>query len=134
MDPLVPLKRESIKKVTVRAQVSYNDGEGLFARPIAIGEIAMARHSRYPVADEAMSWCRVEDDFDLEDVVPYLIKTGDEVLIDTKQSLVLLNDEPMTSEKDFGSNYFKIDKGLNRLLIEPQGKFDTTVKWYDRYL
>jgi hypothetical protein len=123
-----------IKKVTARAQVSYNDGEGLFARPIAIGEIAMARHSKYPAADQAMSWSRIEDDLDLEDVVPYLIKAGDEVLIDTKQSLVLLNDEPMTSEKDFGSNYFKIDKGLNRLLIEPQGKFDTTVKWHDRYL
>lgn len=123
-----------IKKVASRDAVTFNDNEGLFNRTIAIGEIAMAKHKDYPEVETYTFWARIQDQLELGDAVPYLIKKGDEILIDTKQSLVLLNDEPITSEKDFGSNYFKIDKGLNRLLIEPQGRFDTTVKWYDRYL
>ena len=123
-----------IKKVTARADIMYTDGEGLFDRKIAFAEIALGKHARYPEAQTRLSWAIIEDKLELENVVPHLIKEGDTIIIDTKQSLVLLNDEPVTEHKDFGSNYFTIGSGLENLLIEPQGRFDTTVKWNDVYL
>lgn len=63
-----------------------------------------------------------------------IIKKGDEILIDMRNHNVLVNEEPFLSEKTFGSNYFKVEKGHTELIISPLNTFDTTVRWQDRYL
>lgn len=62
------------------------------------------------------------------------IKQGDLIQIDTDSKVVMLNEEPILDKKTFGSDYFNVDSGKSELIIFPQGVFDTTVKWHDRFL
>ncbi|WP_128382875.1 phage distal tail protein [Staphylococcus coagulans] len=63
-----------------------------------------------------------------------IIKKGDLISIDMANKNVFINEEPMLSEKTFGSDFFTVDRGHTELIIYPTGIFDTTVKWQDRYL
>ncbi|NHA36201.1 phage tail protein [Staphylococcus schleiferi] len=63
-----------------------------------------------------------------------IIKKGDLISIDMANKNVFVNEEPMLSEKTFGSDFFTVDRGHTELIIYPTGIFDTTVKWQDRYL
>ncbi|WP_323708386.1 phage tail family protein [Mammaliicoccus sciuri] len=63
-----------------------------------------------------------------------IIKKGDLITIDMMTMNALVNEESFLSEKAFGSEYFNVDKGHTKLIINPPGTFDTTVKWQDRYL
>lgn len=69
-----------------------------------------------------------------EDITPIVIRSGDNIVIDTADKLVTINDENALHLKDFGSNYFNIDAGTSELVIYPPETFDTTVKWQDRFL
>ncbi|MGV3043387.1 distal tail protein Dit [Staphylococcus rostri] len=68
------------------------------------------------------------------DITPIEIRRGDNIVIDTLRKTVSINDEDALHLKDFGSNYFEIDKGTSELVVYPPNTFDTTVKWQDRYL
>lgn len=68
------------------------------------------------------------------DVTPIIIRKGDLVYIDTKEHIVTINDDNVLHLKDFGSNYFSVEKGVSELLISPEATFDTTVKWTERYI
>ncbi|UXV34486.1 phage tail family protein [Staphylococcus sp. IVB6181] len=68
-----------------------------------------------------------------QDANDMIIKEGDNILIDTRSNLVMVNEESFLTEKSFGSNFFNIDSGHTELMIYPEKTFDTTVKWQDRY-
>lgn len=68
------------------------------------------------------------------DITPIEIRRGDNIVIDTLRKTVSINDEDALHLKDFGSNYFEIDKGTSELVVYPPNTFDTTVKWQDRFL
>ena len=61
------------------------------------------------------------------------IKQGDLLQIDMKNKTVTLNDEPILSEKTFGSDWFELDSGLTEMFVMPEGVFDTTAEWKDRF-
>lgn len=63
-----------------------------------------------------------------------IIQKGDMVTIDMQTENVMINDEPMLAKKTFGSDYFNVKKGYDELYIYPEGVFDTTAFWQDRYL
>lgn len=63
-----------------------------------------------------------------------IIKKGDFITIDTKNFNVVVNEEPFLHEKTFGSDFFNVRKGVSELMIYPEGKFDTTVKWQERFI
>lgn len=63
-----------------------------------------------------------------------IIQKGDVVTIDMQTNNVVIGEEPMLSEKTFGSEFFNIDKGYSELYIYPTGVFDTKITWQDRYL
>lgn len=62
------------------------------------------------------------------------IKKGDLININMKDRKVTINEEPVLNLKEFGSNYFNIEKGITECIIEPEGTYDTTIYWQDRYL
>lgn len=68
------------------------------------------------------------------DITPIIIRKGDLVRIDTKEHIVTINDDNALHLKDFGSNYFNVPRGISELIISPEGTFDTTVKWTERYI
>lgn len=69
-----------------------------------------------------------------KDVIPIVIRKGDLVYIDTKEHIVTINDDNVLHLKDFGSNYFNVEKGVSELIISPEATFDTTVKWQERFI
>jgi len=68
------------------------------------------------------------------DVTPIIIRKGDLVYIDTKEHIVTINGDNVLHLKDFGTNYFTVPKGITELIVSPEGVFDTTVKWTERYI
>lgn len=62
-----------------------------------------------------------------------IIQKGDVVKIDMQTHNVIVGEEPMLSEKTFGSDFFNIDAGYGELYIYPTGAFDTKIKWRDRF-
>lgn len=62
-----------------------------------------------------------------------IIQQGDTVILNTETGDILVNEEPVMSEKSFSSRYFTLPPGTNELLITPTNTFDTTVYWRDKY-
>lgn len=63
-----------------------------------------------------------------------IIQKGDLIKIDMNTKNVVINEEPSLSEKTFGSDWINVDTGHTELVIQPEGVFDTKIKWQDRYL
>lgn len=68
------------------------------------------------------------------DAIGIKIREGDLVELDTGQNLVKINGDDALDLKDFGSNFFKIDRGHTELIVSPPNTFDTVVKWQDRWI
>lgn len=111
------------------------DGGKFYQRPASIIAIYSAKYNGY-------KWMEMNGlgSFNTE-ILPkpkgardVIIQKGDLVKIDMQAKSVVINEEPMLSEKSFGSNYFNVDSGYSELIIQPENVFDTTVKWQDRYL
>lgn len=58
-----------------------------------------------------------------------LIETGDKIVIDNYNQKMTINKADATKYKDFGSNYFELEKGIHELFIYPENTFDVTVRW-----
>jgi len=67
------------------------------------------------------------------DQTPYILYPGDVVTFDHKDEDILVNGEPRMDLKNFGGTFFPLDKGDNRVVITPEGAFDTEVSFADRY-
>ncbi|MFD2829239.1 distal tail protein Dit [Corticicoccus populi] len=64
---------------------------------------------------------------------PYIIKKGDEIVIDNHNNYISINEEPMTHLKDFGSNYYSIDPNLTEIFILPENSFEIQCEWRNRF-
>lgn len=121
--------------VTSRYSTVWNDSRLQYQKPIRQVMLYGATHSRYstlPVYFSKINIVKLKTEGENETAIA--INQGDIINIDTKSNLVTINGEPRTDIKDFGSNYFKLDTGLNNLLIAPEGKFDTQITWNDSFL
>lgn len=63
----------------------------------------------------------------------YIIKQGDEIVLNTKDKHITVNGEPMLYEKDFFSNYFKLKPGISHLAISPVDKIKGHVEYQERW-
>lgn len=111
------------------------DGGNFYQRPVSAISIYSAKYNGY-------NWMEMNGlgSFNTEilkkpkGVREVIIQKGDLVKIDMHSKNIIINEEPMLSEKTFGSNFFNIDPGHSELLIQPENTFDTKVKWQDRLL
>lgn len=69
-----------------------------------------------------------------EDQTPYIIDIGDVVTFDHKTKDILLNGESRKDLKNFGGSLFALEKGTNTLSISPEGTFDASIKYRNKYL
>lgn len=126
-----PSRRNPLDKNTE----TYTDAGEHYQRLVRLSHIYSGKNARYSnFQRHFILGIYIQELLTDDNAIPILIKSGDLIYIDTERSYVSINEEPKTDIKDFGSNYFKVNKGLTTLLIEPQGVFDTTVRWHDRYL
>lgn len=115
----------------------FIDAGELYKRPVRQVGFYLSRHtntlSGYQT-DPAIYFLQVSRPAgSKENEIPYVVSAGDVVEVNTQKEVILLNGEPMTQLKDFGSNYFSVESGLVEVLIEPQEVFDVTAEWRDRF-
>ncbi|USK43719.1 distal tail protein Dit [Cytobacillus oceanisediminis] len=67
------------------------------------------------------------------DQTPYIAYPGDVITFNHVDSEILINGEDRTDLKDFGANYFSLDKGVNQLIVLPAQSFNTSVRFRERY-
>ena len=130
--PYFGLVQPDGRHVWVASKYLYTDVAGDYAAPITQIQIA---ERKWPGTTEAVMRVRDLKVWELNDPVeglPYLARAGDKIIIDTKESVVLLNGEPI--QKDFFSDYFDLEPGQTTLLMQPADKVSGKVIVTERYL
>lgn len=64
--------------------------------------------------------------------VPIIANAGDKIEIDSTDKTVYLNGEPRNDLIDFGSDFWNLVLGENRIVTHPDG-FDTSIRYRNRY-
>jgi hypothetical protein len=117
-----------------RHEETIIDDDPKFQRPIRQVVLFFARYGSTPVFPMRIYGLRVhESNLLTEDDIPYICHEGDTIRVDSKNEVIMINEDEATHLKDFGSNYFMLDKGENHLLTYPMGAFDTKLSWRDRF-
>ena len=114
----------------------FIDAGDLYQTPVRQVGIYLGRHSRSTdiETNPSINHLTVSRPAESkENEIPYVVEAGDVVEINTQKEVILVNGEPKTSLKDFGSNYFDIEAGLTEILIEPQKTFNVEAEWRDRF-
>lgn len=126
---------QKMRTVFDNHKVIYTDKGNFYMRPVSSVSIFEAKY-----ADAKTFPVFIAGTFNHEllpkppDANDMIIHPGDEVYIDMKNKIVMLNEEPFLEQKTFGSDFFNIEKGISELIIYPTGVFDTKALWRDRYL
>lgn len=66
--------------------------------------------------------------------VPLIAREGDKITFDHATGEILLAGDEVSDLKDFGSNFFSLDRGRNELFLFPASSFDAKVKYRDKFL
>jgi len=112
-----------------------SDVEG-FQRPVHQVALFFAKYGANPSLDMQAIGMRVRENNTRlldENLIPYIAHEGDKITVDSKNELVMINDEPVTELKDFGANYFALNPGENHLFTFPEGAFNTAIKYRPAY-
>jgi phage-related protein len=113
----------------------FIDAGELYQAPVVQTSIYLGRHTNSTdKTNPKVFYLRIrKPNGSTEDQIPYVVKAGDEIEIDTHKEIIMINNEPMTELKDFGSSYFSINAGRTEVFIEPQGYFESNAEWRDRF-
>lgn len=122
------------RELTSRMTKTFNDRARKYTQKLAQVGFSAMKHNSYDVLPVYFNTMYVNELLPDSDSIPILIKQGDEIYIDMADNLVLLNNEPVSDQKDFGSDFFSVDKGVSELFVVPENTFDTEIYWQDRFL
>ena len=122
------------KYLTSRMTKFFNDKAQKYTQRLAQVGVSTMKHSSYNPLPVYFNTMIVNEELPDTDDIPLLIKEGDDIHIDMKENLVMINNEPVLEEKDFGSDFFEVSKGFTEMFISPTNTFDTSAYWQDRYL
>ncbi|NRG43289.1 phage tail family protein [Bacillus sp. CRN 9] len=113
----------------------YEDLNGDFQLPLAGVAAHVSTWANAPLPHRARIRSVIVDKINKEEGgVPQIIQPGDIVVVDFKEEVILINDEPRTDLKDFGGNYFSLPPGESFLVLNPPDAFNAQVEWRDCYL
>lgn len=110
----------------------FIDTLGDYQAPIAQILVYDAKAKEYSTYDKLMNNIyigRINQDIG----IPYIAHEGDVITFDHEQSLVLINGEPRKDLKNFGADYFKLQPGVNNLVVAPEETFNTTLRYREAY-
>lgn len=120
--------------ITGRMHKTYTDRAGKYQRPLAQAGIALYGHTKYSLEEPVVDYIEINEILPSKNNIDMIIEKGDDIYIDMEKAIVTINERPALDEKDFGSDYFYLDKGVAELFIMPPNTFTTEVLWQDRFL
>ncbi|ANU13460.1 hypothetical protein B481_1991 [Planococcus halocryophilus Or1] len=117
------------KHVWVSQQWSYRDEALQYMAPIAQVKVAIRKWpgtstSQANMRIKGIKFWRYNDP---AEGIPYIANQGDKFVIDTGTGIVTLNGEERDDMKDFFSDFFDIEPGMNTLLLQPFDKLSGKV-------
>lgn len=124
------------KEYNTAWSASFTDTDGIFDDPLAsiqihlgaykglqwIEDIAIHRVTVYKINQPSVA-----------SEIPYIAYAGDTIVFDHVNDNLLINGESRVDLKDFGGEYFPLNKGLNELNVIPTGSFNTKVRYRERF-
>ena len=69
----------------------------------------------------------------VEDTTPYIVRKGDEIMIDCDAENVFINGRNAMPLKHIGSDFFHLESGYSTISVEPAEAFDGSVTFRERY-
>lgn len=96
---------------------------------IHIGKFGPFEHSQMSVKDLKV-W-KINNPEDNQ--IPYIAYMGDIITFDHKNNDILINGESRKDLKNFGGRFFKLEKGMNQLIVQPGDSFNTKVKHSEKF-
>lgn len=120
-----------------RTNARFVDYGGDFANtPLAAVQVRAAQWGdRMPVDHMAIHHVKVWEMQNTEaSDIPIIAHEGDTIQLNHQNGSILINGEHEERLKNFGANYFSLDKGENRLFAFPEDYFDVEAIYQDRYL
>lgn len=96
---------------------------------IHIGKFGPYEHSQMSVKDLKV-W-KINNPEDNQ--IPYIAYLGDIITFDHKGNDILINGESRKDLKNFGGSFFKLEKGMNQLIVQPGDSFNTKGKYRERF-
>ncbi|KAF0822507.1 distal tail protein Dit [Cytobacillus firmus] len=120
-------------EVTHKETHYFDDINGDYQLPLSGVVAHVSNWNTAPLPYRARLRSVVVEQVNQGEGIPYIVQPGDEVIIDFKREVILINDEPRTDLKDFGANYFSLPPGENVIVLNPPDAFDAEVEWRDCY-
>ncbi|MGM8212641.1 distal tail protein Dit [Virgibacillus sp. W0430] len=116
---------------------AFEDTEGLYAADIAQIQVHIATSKEYTPTQQKINDIKIYK-LNQREGIPYIADVGDKIIFDHMHDNITINGESIFGEendirKDFGADYFKLKSGFNSLTVLPEGAFDTSIKFRERY-
>lgn len=111
----------------------WRDVESKYNMPVAQVVIHMGQYGSNDPCTGGIYSVSVDKINQRDQGTPVIVRTGDLIKFDTRVEEISINGEPRTDIVDFGTEYFGLKPGENRLVILPGGSFKTTVKYRDTF-
>ncbi|WP_027410372.1 distal tail protein Dit [Anoxybacteroides tepidamans] len=117
-----------------RLTETFRDVDGKWDDPLAQIVVHLGARANYPTTiqfiDKVKVW-KVNQNTTLE--VPYIAQAGDVIEIDHATNAIFKNGEPFLSAKDFGANFFALERGQTEIAINPAGVATVQMTFRERW-
>jgi predicted phage tail component-like protein len=114
--------------------VGYTDVDEKYQMPLAQVQLHLGAYGTYPRTTQAFQRIRVyKINQNTEGGIPYIATVGDVIEIDHAQNSILKNGEPFLSAKDFGANFFALDRGQTEIAVNPAGIATVEMTYRERW-
>lgn len=119
-----------------RTVAQYVDVDGLYASDITQVQVAFRVYAGTEIATMKVNDIKVREINEKPGPTspPVIAQPGDVLEIDNYKNTVRRNGEIIQGLKDFGSNFFPLKPGRNRLSVSPTNAGDITLTYRERYL
>jgi predicted phage tail component-like protein len=114
--------------------VGYTDVDEKYQMPLAQVQLHLGAYGTYPRTTQAFQRIRVyKINQNTEGGIPYIATAGDVIEIDHAQNSILKNGEPFLSTKDFGANFFALERGQTEIAVNPAGIATVEMTYRERW-
>ncbi|UQD53300.1 phage tail family protein [Bacillus methanolicus] len=113
---------------------TFRDVQNKWSSQLAQIVVHLGVRATYPATtqfiDKVKVW-KVNQNITIE--IPYIAEAGDVIEIDHANNSIFKNGEPFLSAKDFGANFFALERGQTEIAVNPEGIADVEMTFRERW-
>jgi predicted phage tail component-like protein len=114
--------------------VGYTDVDEKYQMPLAQVQLHLGAYGTYPPTNQAFQRIRVyKINQNTEQQIPYIAQAGDIIEIDHAKNLITKNGEDFLFTKDFGANFFALERGQTEIAVHPAGVATVQMTFRERW-